>query len=85
MINLTPAFLSEYHNFSRGFPNGIDTVINVPNLEKVGKKITVTYKDQGCPGTGIVPFYGFLDLWYGSTGRPVLFPNRRTFIILYNY
>ena len=45
MINLTPTFLSEYHNFSRGFPNGIDTVINVPNLEKVGKKITVTYKD----------------------------------------
>ena len=45
MINLTPTFLSEYHNFSRGFPDGINTIINVPNLTKVGKKITVSYKD----------------------------------------
>jgi len=45
MINLTPIFLSQYHNFSRGFPDGINTIINVPNLTKVGKKITVSYKD----------------------------------------
>jgi len=44
MINLTPTFLSEYRNASRGFPNGIDTVLNVPTLIKAGKKVITTYE-----------------------------------------
>ena len=33
----------------------------------------------------VLRVFGPLVREYGSTGRPVLFPNRRTFIILYNY
>ena len=46
MIKLTPTFLSEYHNLSRGFPNGIDTNLNVPVLTTNGKKITTAYVDK---------------------------------------
>ena len=46
MINLTPTFLSEYHNASRGLPEGIDTKLNIPTRTKVGKKITVRYGDK---------------------------------------
>ena len=46
MINLTPTFLSEYHNTSRGIPGNIDTNINVPSLVKAGKKITLVYADK---------------------------------------
>jgi len=46
MIKLTPTFLSEYHNISRGFPDGINTNINIPILTANGKKITVAYADK---------------------------------------
>jgi len=44
MIKLTPTFLSEYHNASRGLPAGINTNINIPILTANGKKITVAYE-----------------------------------------
>ena len=46
MIKLTPTFLSEYHNASRGLPGGIDTKLNVPTLVKAGKKATLRYEDK---------------------------------------
>ena len=46
MIKLTPTFLSEYHNLSRGFPNGTNTVLSIPDLKPVGKKTTVAYVDK---------------------------------------
>ena len=46
MINLTPTFLSEYYNVSRGLPEGIDTNLRIPALIKTGKKITTVYGDK---------------------------------------
>ena len=46
MINLTPTFLSEFHNVSRGLPEGINTNLKVPVLTKAGKKITMAYVDK---------------------------------------
>ena len=46
MINLTPTFLSEYHNASRGLPEGLDTKLNIPTLVKASKKITVRYAEN---------------------------------------
>ena len=46
MINLTSTFLSEYHNISRGFPDNVNTNLNVPRLIKAGKKITTVYEDK---------------------------------------
>ena len=43
MIRLTPTFLSEYRNTSRGLPDKIDTSIYIPTIKKVGKKFTITY------------------------------------------
>jgi len=46
MIKLTPTFLSEYHNTSRGIPGNVNTNINIPILTPNGKKITVAYADK---------------------------------------
>jgi len=46
MINITPTFLHEYYNSSRGFPEDIDTSINYPVITMVGKKATAVYKDK---------------------------------------
>ena len=46
MIKLSPTFLSEYHNVSRGLPGTTNKNLNVPTLTKVGKKITVRYGDK---------------------------------------
>ena len=46
MINLSPTFLSEYHNVSRGLPGNIDPNLRVPTLVKAGKKITTVYGDK---------------------------------------
>ena len=46
MIKLSPTFISEYHNTSRGLPTGIDTKLNIPVLTPNGKKITVNYADK---------------------------------------
>jgi len=46
MINLTPTFLSEYHNVSRGLPEGTDTKLKVPTLTKADKKISIAYVDK---------------------------------------
>jgi len=46
MIKLSPTFLSEFHNVSRGLPEGINTNLKVPFLTKVGKKITMAYVDK---------------------------------------
>ena len=45
-FKLSSTFLSEYHNASRGLPEGIDTKLKIPTLTKVGKKITVRYGDK---------------------------------------
>jgi len=55
MINLTPTFLSEYHNTSRGLPEGIDTKLNTPALVKAGKEITVRYGDKSFLKNPIFP------------------------------
>ena len=44
MINITPTFLHEYYNTSRGFPEGIDTNINHPVITMEGKKATAVYR-----------------------------------------
>ena len=46
MIKLTPTFISEYHNLSRGIINNLDTNLNIPVLTPNGKKITVAYADK---------------------------------------
>ena len=46
MIKLSPTFLSEFHNVSRGLPEGLNTNLRVPILTKVGKKITTVYADK---------------------------------------
>ena len=46
MIKLTPTFISEYHNLSRGILGNLDTNIKVPVLTANGKKVTVAYTDQ---------------------------------------
>ena len=55
MINITPTFLSEYRNTSRGLPEGIDTKLNIPTLTKVGKKITVRYGDKSYLNNPLFP------------------------------
>ena len=55
MIKLSPTFLSEYHNASRGLPAGIDTKLNIPVLTPNGKKITVTYEDKSYLKNPIFP------------------------------
>ena len=46
MINITPTFLHEYYNTSRGIPDNIDTRIFHPKITMVGKKATATYADK---------------------------------------
>ena len=46
MINITPTFLHEYYNTSRGFPEGIDTNINHPVITMEGKKAKAAYVDK---------------------------------------
>ena len=55
MINLTPTFLSEYHNASRGLPRGTDTKLDIPALTKVGKKIKIAYEDKAYLKNQIFP------------------------------
>ena len=45
MIRLTPTFLSEYHNASKGLPHGTNTNISIPTIIQAGKKITINYAD----------------------------------------
>ena len=47
MIKLSPTFISEYHNASKGLPHGFDTNIGIPTITKAGKKITINYADAG--------------------------------------
>ena len=46
MINITPTFLHEYYNTSRGIPDDIDTNINHPVIKIDGKKATAIYQDK---------------------------------------
>ena len=55
MIRLTPTFLSEYRNTSRGLPERVDTNLNIPTLTKVGKKITVRYGDKSFLNNPVFP------------------------------
>ena len=43
MIRLTPTFLSEYNNASKGLPGGLNTTIDIPEIIPNGKKVTVRY------------------------------------------
>ena len=45
MIRLSPTFLSEYQNASKGLPHGFDTNISIPTILPAGKKITINYAD----------------------------------------
>ena len=45
MIRLSPTFLSEYHNASKGLPYGFDTNISISTITKTGKKIVINYAD----------------------------------------
>ena len=45
MIRLSPTFLSEYHNASKGLPHGFDTNISIPTIIPTGKKFTINYAD----------------------------------------
>ena len=55
MIKLTPTFLSEYNNTSRGIPFDHDTTIFIPKVESNGKKVTVTYVDKSCLKNPVFP------------------------------
>ena len=45
MIRLSPTFISEYHNASRGLPHKFDINISIPTILPAGKKITINYAD----------------------------------------
>jgi len=46
MIRLTPTFITEYSNASKGLPLGTDTAIFIPIVTPNGKKVTVSYEDK---------------------------------------
>ena len=49
MIRLSPTFLSEYHNASKGLPHGFDTNISIPTSEQslLGKNfLWFPYKEK---------------------------------------
>ena len=46
MINITPTFLQELYNSTRGIPEGFNTNLHIPYITRNGKNITTTYKEK---------------------------------------
>ena len=70
MIRLTPTFITEYSNLSKGIPGPDDTTIFIPIVTPNGKKVTVAYENKRIFNNPVFP----VELYEYRRGKNMKLP-----------